>query len=227
MNQHSSDQASSLDAAAAELGPGGDLAPEADQDGYRRRMARRKEVQQQRVGERNLEKGLVLVFTGDGKGKTTAALGLALRTLGHGDQVAVVQFIKGGWQPGEAKALELFGEALHWHALGEGFTWETQDRDRDRQLVQQAWEQSLVYLADASRKLVVLDEVNVALKLGYLGIEQVLAGLDMRPELTHVALTGRGAPPQLLERADLVTEMKLVRHPFREQGVKAQRGIEF
>ena len=227
MNQHSSDQASSLDAAAAELGPGGDLAPEADQDGYRRRMARRKEVQQQRVGERNLEKGLVLVFTGDGKGKTTAALGLALRTLGHGDQVAVVQFIKGGWQPGEAKALELCGEALHWHALGEGFTWETQDRDRDRQLVQQAWEQSLVYLADASRKLVVLDEVNVALKLGYLGIEQVLAGLDLRPELTHVALTGRGAPPQLLERADLVTEMKLVRHPFREQGVKAQRGIEF
>ena len=227
MNQHSSDQASSLDAAAAELGPGGDLAPEADQDGYRRRMARRKEVQQQRVGERNLEKGLVLVFTGDGKGKTTAALGLALRTLGHGDQVAVVQFIKGGWQPGEAKALELFGEALHWHALGEGFTWETQDRERDRQLVQQAWEQSLVYLADASRKLVVLDEVNVALKLGYLGIEQVLAGLHLRPELTHVALTGRGAPPQLLERADLVTEMKLVRHPFREQGVKAQRGIEF
>ena len=227
MNQHPSDQASSLDAAAAELGPGGDLAPEADQDGYRRRMARRKEVQQQRVGERNLEKGLVLVFTGDGKGKTTAALGLALRTLGHGDQVAVVQFIKGGWQPGEAKALELFGEALHWHALGEGFTWETQDRDRDRQLVQQAWEQSLAYLADASRKLVVLDEVNVALKLGYLGIERVLAGLDLRPELTHVALTGRGAPPQLLERADLVTEMKLVRHPFREQGVKAQRGIEF
>ncbi|MCP9780298.1 MULTISPECIES: cob(I)yrinic acid a,c-diamide adenosyltransferase [Cyanobium] len=227
MNQHPSDQASSLDAAAAELGPGGDLAPEADQDGYRRRMARRKEVQQQRVGERNLEKGLVLVFTGDGKGKTTAALGLALRTLGHGDQVAVVQFIKGGWQPGEAKALELFGEALHWHALGEGFTWETQDRDRDRQLVQQAWEQSLAYLADASRKLVVLDEVNVALKLGYLGIEEVLAGLDLRPELTHVALTGRGAPPQLLERADLVTEMKLVRHPFREQGVKAQRGIEF
>ena len=227
MNQHPSNQVSSLDAAAAELGPGGDLAPEADQDGYRRRMARRKEVQQQRVGERNLEKGLVLVFTGDGKGKTTAALGLALRTLGHGDQVAVVQFIKGGWQPGEAKALELFGEALHWHALGEGFTWETQDRERDRQLVQQAWEQSLVYLADASRKLVVLDEVNVALKLGYLGIEQVLAGLDLRPELTHVVLTGRGAPPQLLERADLVTEMKLVRHPFREQGVKAQRGIEF
>ena len=215
------------DQAAQELGPGGDLAPEADQDGYRRRMARRKEVQQQRVGERKLEKGLVLVFTGDGKGKTTAALGLVLRTLGHGERVAVVQFIKGGWQPGEAKALELFGDALHWHALGEGFTWETQDRDRDRELVQQAWQRSCTYLADAERKLVVLDEVNVALKLGYLAVEQVIEGLALRPPLTHVALTGRGAPPALLERADLVTEMKLVRHPFREQGVKAQAGIEF
>jgi cob(I)alamin adenosyltransferase len=215
------------DQAAQELGPGGALAPEADQDGYQRRMARRKAVQQQRVGERNLEKGLVLVFTGDGKGKTTAALGLVLRTLGHGDQVAVVQFIKGGWQPGEAKALQLFGDALHWHALGEGFTWETQDRERDRQLVQQAWERSLSYLADPERKLVVLDEVNVALKLGYLGLDQLLEGLALRPELTHVALTGRGAPPALVERADLVTEMKLLRHPFREQGVKAQRGIEF
>ncbi len=216
-----------LDQVAGELGPGGDLAPEADQDGYRRRMARRKQVQQQRVGERNREKGLVLVFTGDGKGKTTAALGLVLRTLGHGEAVAVVQFIKGGWQPGEARALELFGDALAWHALGEGFTWETQDRERDRQLVQRAWQRSCTYLADPGRKLVVLDEVNVALKLGYLAVEQVLEGLALRPELTHVALTGRGAPPALLERADLVTEMKLLRHPFREQGVKAQAGIEF
>lgn len=219
--------ATALDAAAAELGPGGDLAPERDAEAYRRRMARRREVQQQRVGERNVEKGLVLVFTGDGKGKTTAALGLVLRTLGHGEQVAVVQFIKGGWQPGEARALELFGEALHWHALGEGFTWETQDRDRDRELVQAAWQRSCTYLADGARKLVVLDEVNVALKLGYLAVEQVLEGLALRPPLTHVALTGRGAPPALLERADLVTEMKLLRHPFREQGVKAQAGIEF
>jgi len=218
---------SALDQTAAELGMGGDLAPEASADAYQRRMARRKEVQQQRVGERNLEKGLVLVFTGDGKGKTTAALGLVLRTLGHGEQVAVVQFIKGGWHPGEAKALQLFGDALHWHALGEGFTWETQDRARDRQLVQQAWKRSCDYLADASRKLVVLDEVNVALKLGYLAVDDLLMGLSLRPPLTHVALTGRGAPPALLERADLVTEMKLVRHPFREQGVKAQAGIEF
>jgi len=222
-----SDPSTALDAAAAELGPGGDLAPERDAEAYRRRMARRREVQQQRVGERNVEKGLVLVFTGDGKGKTTAALGLVLRTLGHGEQVAVVQFIKGCWQPGEARALELFGEALHWHALGEGFTWETQDRDRDRELVQAAWQRSCTYLADGARKLVVLDEVNVALKLGYLAVEQVLEGLALRPPLTHVALTGRGAPPALLERADLVTEMKLLRHPFREQGVKAQAGIEF
>jgi cob(I)alamin adenosyltransferase len=141
--------------------------------------------------------------------------------------VAVVQFIKGGWQPGEARALQLFGDDLAWHALGEGFTWETQDRERDRQLVQQAWQRSLVYLADPTRKLVVLDEVNVALKLGYLELDQVLEGLDRRPELSHVALTGRGAPQGLVDRADLVTEMKLVRHPFREQGVKAQAGIEF
>jgi cob(I)alamin adenosyltransferase len=216
-----------LDQEAQELGPGGDLAPEADQEAYRRRMERRREVQRQRVGERNREKGLVLVFTGEGKGKTTAALGLVLRTLGHGERVAVVQFIKGGWQPGEARALELFGDALAWHALGEGFTWETQDRERDRQLVQQAWQRSLEFLADAGRKLVVLDEVNVALKLGYLAAEQVLEGLNLRPPLTHAALTGRGAPAELLERADLVTEMKLLRHPFREQGVKAQPGIEY
>jgi cob(I)alamin adenosyltransferase len=218
---------SDLDLAAAELGPGGALAPEVDPDSYRRRMERRREVQQLRVGERQLEKGLVLVFTGDGKGKTTAALGLVLRTLGHGERVAVVQFIKGGWQPGEARALELFGDALHWRALGEGFTWETQDRQRDRQLVQEAWVHSLVHLADPRRKLVVLDEVNVALKLGYLELEQLLEGLDQRPPLTHVALTGRGAPPALVERADLVTEMRMLRHPFREQGVKAQAGIEF
>ncbi|MBM5798411.1 MAG: cob(I)yrinic acid a,c-diamide adenosyltransferase [Cyanobacteria bacterium K_Offshore_0m_m2_072] len=216
-----------LDALAAEIGPGGELAPEREQQAYQARMQRRQQVQRQRVGERNLEKGLVLVFTGEGKGKTTAALGLVLRTLGHGEAVAVVQFIKGGWQPGEARALELFGDALAWHALGEGFTWETQDRERDRALVQAAWERSCSYLADGRRKLVVLDEVNVALKLGYLEVEQVLEGLALRPTLTHVALTGRGAPPALLERADLVTEMKLVRHPFREQGVKAQKGIEF
>ena len=194
---------------------------------HRQRMQRRKEVQDQRVGERRIEKGLVIVTTGHGKGKTTAALGLVLRSLGHGEQVAVVQFIKGAWQPGEALALQRFGEQIHWHALGEGFTWETQDRERDIELVELAWQQALSYLRDPAIHLVMLDEVNVAMKLGYLALDRVLEGVRERPEGTHVVLTGRGAPDGLVEASDLVTEMTLVRHPFREQGVKAQRGIEF
>jgi cob(I)alamin adenosyltransferase len=216
-----------LDSKASELGMGGHLAPEADQAGYRKRMERRQQVQRQRVEERNKEKGLVLVFTGHGKGKTTAALGLVLRTLGHGERVAVVQFIKGGWEPGEARALRSFGDQVCWHALGEGFTWETQNRERDQQLVAEAWQTALNYLRDAAIKLVVLDEINVALKLGYIEVERVLEGIRQRPDLTHVALTGRGAPEALIESSDLVTEMTLVHHPFREQGVKAQAGIEY
>ena len=216
-----------LDQSAAELGMGGKLAPEADDAGYRKRMERRQQVQKQRVEERNKEKGLVLVFTGQGKGKTTAGLGLVLRSLGHGERVAIVQFIKGGWEPGEARALKAFGDQVNWHALGEGFTWETQDRERDQQLVEQAWQTALGYLRDGAVKLVLLDELNVALKLGYIDAETVIAGLNERPELTHVAVTGRGAPAALVERADLVTEMTLVHHPFREQGVKAQAGIEY
>ena len=216
-----------LDHSAEVLGIGGHLAPETDKEGYRKRMQRRQDVQRQRVGERDKEKGLILVFTGHGKGKTTAALGLALRTLGHGERVAVVQFIKGSWQPGEAKALKVFGDALNWHAFGEGFTWTTQDRERDQQLVSKAWQQALIYLHSPNHKLVVLDEVNVAMKLGYLTVEEVLGGIKERPPLTHVALTGRGAPKELIEHADLVTEMTLVHHPFKEQGVKAQAGIEF
>ena len=135
--------------------------------------------------------------------------------------------IKGGWEPGEARALQAFGEQVSWHALGEGFTWETQNRERDQQLVEEAWQTALGYLRDASVKLVLLDELNVALKLGYIEAGTVIAGLSERPELTHVAVTGRGAPAELVERADLVTEMTLVHHPFREQGVKAQAGIEF
>ena len=218
---------SDLDQSAAELGMGGKPAPEADDAGYRKRMERRQQVQKQRVEERNKEKGLVLVFTGQGKGKTTAGLGLVLRSLGHGERVAIVQFIKGGWEPGEARALKAFGDQVSWHALGEGFTWETQDRERDQQLVEQAWQTALGYLRDGAVKLVLLDELNVALKLGYIDAETVIAGLNERPELTHVAVTGRGAPAALVERADLVTEMTLVHHPFREQGVKAQAGIEY
>jgi cob(I)alamin adenosyltransferase len=216
-----------LDLAAAELGQGGMTAPESDQEAYQRRMERRRDVQRKRLEARQREKGLVLVFTGDGKGKTTAALGMVLRMLGHGERVAVIQFIKGGWQPGEVAALQRFGEDLHFQALGEGFTWETQDRERDRRAVAQAWSEALRHLQDPDRKLVVLDEVNVALKLGYLSLEELLAGLQRRPPLTHVALTGRGAPAPLIASADLVTEMRMVRHPFREQGVRAQAGIEF
>ena len=218
---------SNLDQTAAELGMGGNLAPEQDDAGYRKRMERRQEVQRQRVEERNKEKGLILVFTGHGKGKTTAGLGLLLRTLGHGERVAVVQFIKGGWEPGEARALQSFGDQVRWHALGEGFTWETQDRQRDQQLVTEAWRTALNYLRDGQIKLVLLDELNVAIKLGYIEPETVIAGLRERPELCHVAVTGRGAPPALIEAADLVTEMTLNKHPFREQGVKAQPGIEY
>jgi cob(I)alamin adenosyltransferase len=216
-----------LDAAATALGQGGMTAPETDAAAYQQRMERRRQVQRQRLEARQLEKGLVLVFTGDGKGKTTAALGLVLRMLGHGERVSVIQFIKGGWQPGEVAALRRFGEDLHFQALGEGFTWETQDRERDRQAVAQAWLEALGHLRDPARKLVVLDEVNVALKLGYLPLEELMEGLRQRPPLTHVALTGRGAPGALIEAADLVTEMRMVRHPFREQGVRAQQGIEY
>jgi len=216
-----------LDQTAAELGMGGNLAPERDDAGYRKRMERRQQVQRQRVEQRSREKGLILVFTGHGKGKTTAGLGLVLRTLGHGENVAVVQFIKGGWEPGEARALQSFGDQVRWHALGEGFTWETQDRQRDQQLVTEAWRTALNYLRDEQIKLVLLDELNVAIKLGYIETETVIAGLRERPELCHVAVTGRGAPEALIDAADLVTEMTLNKHPFREQGVKAQAGIEY
>ena len=228
--QSSSDRSNpnkELDQQAREIGIGGNLAPEKDELAYQDRMKRRKEVQQKRVNESNLKKGLIIVFTGNGKGKTTAALGLALRTLGHGKKVAIVQFIKGAWEPGEAKALKAYGHSLQWHALGEGFTWETQNRVRDKQLVENAWEKSLDYLRSKEQKLVILDEINVAIKLGYLPLDRVISGISERPELTHVALTGRGAPQELIENADLVTEMKLIHHPFREQGVKAQEGIEY
>ncbi|MGD1865672.1 MAG: cob(I)yrinic acid a,c-diamide adenosyltransferase [Phormidesmis sp.] len=194
---------------------------------YKKKMERRKEVQSQRLAERKIEKGLIIVNTGNGKGKTTAALGVVLRSLGHGFNVAIVQFIKGGWEPAEKAALSHWPQQLKFHAMGEGFTWETQDRDRDIKMAEAAWEKALTYIRDDSYRTVLLDEVNIALKLGYLSVERVLAGLAEKPEMSHVILTGRGAPKELIERADLVTEMTLVKHPFREQGVKAQAGIEF
>ena len=161
---------------------------------YKKKMERRKEVQEKRLAERKIEKGLIIVNTGNGKGKTTAALGVVLRSLGHGFKVAIVQFIKGGWEPAEKAALSHWPEQLEFHAMGEGFTWETQDRDRDIKTAQAAWEKALTYIRDANYRTVLLDEVNIALKLGYLSVEQVLAGLEEKPEMTHVILTGRGAP---------------------------------
>lgn len=194
---------------------------------HRLKMQRRKEVQEQRLSERTQEKGLIIVHTGTGKGKTTAALGMVLRSLGHGYKVAIVQFIKGAWEPAEKAAFEPWGNQIEFHALGEGFTWETQDRDRDILKTTEAWKKALSFIQNPDYRLVLLDEVNIALKLGYLSTETVLEGLAQKPEDSHVILTGRGAPAALIEQADLVTEMTLVKHPFREQGVKAQPGIEF
>jgi cob(I)alamin adenosyltransferase len=194
---------------------------------YQKKMQHRKEVQDQRIAEAAPDKGLIIINTGNGKGKTTAALGMVLRSLGHGYKVAIVQFIKGGWEPAEKNVFSHWAQQLEFHVMGEGFTWETQDRDRDLDKANTAWEKSLELIKNPEFKLVLLDEVNIALKRGYLKVEQVLAGLAQKPPDKHIILTGRGAPPALIERADLVTEMTLVKHPFRDQGVKAQPGIEF
>jgi cob(I)alamin adenosyltransferase len=194
---------------------------------YKLRMERRKAIQDKRIADTVGEQGLVIVHTGAGKGKTTAALGMVLRSLGHGHRVAIVQFIKGAWQPAERRAFEPWGEQLVFHATGGGFTWETQDRVRDQAMAQEGWKVAAGYLADAAFKLVLLDEVNVALRKAYLSVGQVLAGIENRPPNTHVVLTGRNAPDELIERADLVTEMTLIKHPLKYKKVRAQAGIEF
>jgi len=198
-----------------------------DDAAYKQRMERRKEIQDKRIAETVGEQGLVIVHTGAGKGKTTAALGMVLRSLGHGHRVAIVQFIKGAWEPAEKRAFEPWGEQLVFHATGGGFTWETQDRVRDKAMAQAGWEVAAGYLSDPAFKLVLLDEVNVALRKDYLSVEQVLAGVERRPANTHVVLTGRNAPDEIIERADLVTEMTLIKHPLKHKKVRAQAGIEF
>src|SRR3984893_17312869 len=198
-----------------------------DDAAYKQRMERRKAIQEKRIAETVGEQGLVIVHTGAGKGKTTAALGMVLRSLGHGYRVAIVQFIKGAWEPAEKRAFESWGNQLQFHATGDGFTWETQDKVRDKVMAQAGWEVAVRYLADPEFHLVLLDEVNIALKKDYLSIEQVLAGIDQRPPKTHVVLTGRNAPEELIERADLVTEMSLVKHPLKLPRIRAQAGIEF
>ncbi len=194
---------------------------------YRQKMQRRKEIQEKRLAEASNQKGLIIVNTGNGKGKTTAALGIVMRALGHGFRVAIIQFIKGAWEPAEKAVLSHWEKQLKFYAMGEGFTWETQDRERDILKTQEAWEKGVSLINNPDYKLVLLDEINIALKLGYLDTETVLKALREKPENTHVILTGRGAPTELIEVADLVTEMKLVKHPFKEQGIKAQAGIEF
>ena len=216
-----------LDKSADEIGMGGNLIQNITEEKYRQRMEKRKEVQIQRLKERKKEKGLIIITTGQGKGKTTAALGIAIRTLGYNHKVAIIQFIKGGWEPGESLALKVFEDKLKFHAFGEGFTWETQDRNKDINLVKASWLKALSYLKDPNYKLIILDEIIVAIKLGYINEDEVIKGINLRPELTHVVLTGRGASKNLIDSADLVTEMKLIHHPFREQGVKAQEGIEY
>ena len=216
-----------LDNSAEKIGMGGNLIPNITEEQYREKMKKRKEVQTLRLKERNKEKGLIIINTGHGKGKTTAALGMGLRTIGHGHKVAIIQFIKGGWEPGESLALKMFGDKLKFHACGEGFTWETQNRNKDINLVNSSWEKAKNYIKDPTYKLIILDEIIVAIKLGYIDENEIIKGIGLRPELTHVVLTGRGASKKLIDSADLVTEMKLIHHPFREQGVKAQEGIEY
>jgi cob(I)alamin adenosyltransferase len=197
-----------------------------DSERHRAKMAKRKAVQDAEVAEKTVEKGLLIVHTGAGKGKSTAAFGLALRMLGRGRRVGVVQFIKGAWHTAERDALAAFGDQVSWHTMGEGFTWETQDRERDIAAAERAWAKSIALIADASFGLVILDELNIALRYEYLDLAAVVAALSARRDGLHVVVTGRNAKPELIAAADLVTEMTLVKHHF-AAGVKAQPGIEF
>jgi cob(I)alamin adenosyltransferase len=202
-----------------------DPAPDLDRR-HHEKMARRKAVRERILATKTIERGLLIIHTGTGKGKSTAAFGLVLRCLGHGMRVGIVQFVKGVWQTGERLALERFGDLVTCRAMGEGFTWETQDRARDIAAARGAWEAAKAMIADPSYQLVLLDELNIVLRYDYLPVDEVVAVLAARRPGLHLVVTGRNAKRELIEAADLVTEMTLVKHPFRA-GVKAQRGIEF
>lgn len=194
---------------------------------HRGKMAKRKAVQDAEVASKTItSKGLLIVNTGPGKGKSTAAFGLVLRALGHGHHVGVVQFIKGAWTTGEKRALERFSDLLSWHSMGEGFTWETQDRERDIAAAKRAWDQVLEFMNDPKIRLILLDELNIALRYDYLPLLEVVDVLSNRRPDLHIIVTGRNAKPEMIEAADLVTEMGMVKHHF-SAGVKAQEGIEF
>jgi cob(I)alamin adenosyltransferase len=199
---------------------------QAEAERHRAKMAKRKAVQDAEVAGKTIEKGLLIVHTGAGKGKSTAAFGLALRMLGRGERVGVVQFIKGAWHTAERDALATFGDQIVWHTMGEGFTWETQDRARDVAAAERAWAKACALIDDPSLRLIILDELNIALRYEYLDLQAVVAALVARRPSLHVVVTGRNAKPELLAAADLVTEMTLIKHHF-AAGVKAQPGIEF
>jgi len=197
---------------------------------------KRKAAREKMLADKTKEKGLLIVHTGKGKGKSTAAFGLVFRALGNGQRVGIVQFVKGKWETGERTALEKFSDRVTIRAMGEGFTWDTQDRARDIAAAKAAWEMAKEMI-EACRgpagpqgrpyDMVLLDELNIVLRYDYLALDEVVAFLADRPEMLHVIVTGRNAKPDLIDAADLVTEMTQVKHPFREQGVKAQLGIEF
>jgi cob(I)alamin adenosyltransferase len=204
------------------------MAIETDDDArHKAKMANRKAVQDAEVASKTVQKGLLIVHTGKGKGKSTAAWGLLVRAVGRGLRCGVVQFGKGAWQTGERTAIErLGGDQVEWHTLGEGFTWETQDRNRDVEAAQRAWAKARELMANPAIRLIVLDELNIALRYDHLEIGEVVAALKARRPDQHIVVTGRNAKPELIEAADLVTEMTLVKHHF-ASGVKAQEGIEF
>ena len=191
---------------------------------HRQRMQRKKTVVDGKIAAAETERGLLLVLTGNGKGKSSSAFGMVARALGHGMKVGVVQFIKGKFSTGEETFYRRFPE-VHYHVMGEGYTWETQDRERDVRAATAAWAVAQRMLADASYELVVLDELNIALKHRYLDLAQVVADLQARPAMQHAVVTGRGAPQALIDAADTVTEMNVVKHAF-QQGIRAQKGVE-
>lgn len=193
---------------------------------HKEKMAKKKASRDKLMARKQGEKGLLIVHTGPGKGKSTAAFGMAIRCVGHGFRVGIVQFIKGAWDTAERRVLEGMGDLVTFKAMGEGFTWETQDRARDMAAAARAWNTARAMLADPAIRMVILDEINVALRYEYLPADAVLATIAARPPGQHVVMTGRNALPQIIEAADLVTEMTMVKHPFRE-GIKAQPGVEF
>jgi len=190
------------------------------------KSAKRKAARAKMMATKTIEKGLLIVHTGKGKGKSTAAFGMVMRAIGHGMKVGVVQFVKGKWETGERGVLQRFPDLVTIRTMGEGFTWETQDRARDIAAARAAWEEAKRLMADPGYRLILLDELNIVLRYDYLPIEEVVATLSTRPKSLHVIVTGRNAKPELIDAADLVTEMTMLKHPFRD-GVKAQAGIEF